>query len=238
VNRTCGWTVTVLLVCGTSVAAAQATPTAAATDAGPALRVHRFTVAAGLIVTGGYPLGDRTAEFRRNATGPPSPFMLFRADARMSGSTSAEGRVGFAVTRILSVEVGATYGKPQLAVTIAQDPEADGAPVVAEKISQLTIDVSGIYQISQLRLGSRARPYVMGGAGYLRQLHEDRLLVETGRIIHLGGGVRYWLRGGGDTGRAFGVRADVRFVHRTNGIDFEKRSRSYPVFSLLGFFGL
>ena len=49
--------------------------------------------------------------------------------------------------------------------------------------------------------GSRLAPFVAGGAGYLRQLHEDRTLAETGQIYYAGGGARYWLRGGHGTGR-------------------------------------
>ena len=36
----------------------------------------------------------------------------------------------------------------------------------------------------------------LAGAGYLRQLHQDRTLIEHGQIFYAGGGLRYWLRGG------------------------------------------
>lgn len=209
----------------------------AAQDEGPGLRPKHLTFAGGLIVSGGYPVGDRNAEIRRNAMGTPAPFTLFRAESEFEGMRGVEGRVGFALTRALAIELGGTYAKPQLGVTISQDNESTEAVAIAEEISQYTVDVSGVFQLPRVKLGSRARPYAEVGAGYLRQLHQDRLLVETGRVYHLGAGVRYWLRGGSANSRALGLRAEGRFVRRSGGVDFEDRSRSYPVFSLLGFAG-
>jgi len=209
---------------------------AAAQDEGPGLRPNHLTVSAGLTVNAGYPVGDRNAELRRNAVGTPGTFPLFRAESAFEGGGGVEARVGFALSRALAVEIGGSYAKPQLAAMISEDSEATEAVRIAEQISQYIVDVSGILQLP-VRMGSRMRPYATVGAGYLRQLHEDRLLAETGRIYHGGVGVRYWLRGGSTTSRALGVRADVRYMRRTGGVDFEDRSRGYPLVSVLGFAG-
>ena len=82
------------------------------------------------------------------------------------------------------------------------------------------------------------RPSSSGGAAFLRQLHEDRTLAETGQIYYAGGGARYWLRGGHGAGRAVGLRGDARVNFRRNGIDFEDTMRTYPTFSLSVFVGL
>ena len=210
---------------------------AAAQAEGPGLRPHHLTVAAGLTVSGGYPIGDRNAEIRRNASGTADPFTLFRADSAFEGANGLEARVGFALSRALAIEVGGTYAKPELGITIDLDNESTDAVRIVEKVSQYIVDVSGVFQLSRVTLGSRARPYATVGAGYLRQLHEDRLLAETGRVYHVGGGIRYWLRGGSATARALGIRADARYVRRAGGIDFENASRSFPTFSILGFAG-
>ena len=204
---------------------------------GPGLRPHHVTVSAGLLVSGGYPIGDRNAEIRRNATGTPGPFTLFHADSAFEGTRGVEARVGFALSRALAIEVAGTYAKPELGITISMDSESTDTVQVAEQISQYTVEVHGVFQLPRVTLGSRIRPYAILGAGYLRQLHEDRLLVETGRVYHVGAGVRYWLRGGSATGRALGIRADARYVRRAGGVDFEDRSRGYPVLSVLGFAG-
>ncbi|MGH9175954.1 MAG: hypothetical protein ACRD1H_16430 [Vicinamibacterales bacterium] len=229
-NRVPRWlTVIVLLIGGA--------PHAAAQDDGPGLRPHHLTVSGGLSLNGGYPVGDRNAELRRNAVGTPAAFTLFRADSILDRASGVEARIGFALTRALAIEVGGTYARPRLDITISRDSESTESVQVAEQLSQFTVDVSGVFQLPRVALGSRMRPYAAVGAGYLRQLHEDRLLVETGRIYHVGGGVRYWLRGGSATSRALGVRGDARYVRRTGGVDFENRSRGYPVVSILGFAG-
>lgn len=202
----------------------------------PALRPRHITLAAGWLVNGGYPVGDRNAELRRNATGTPPPFTLFRAEADLGVANGIEARVGYAITRAIAIEVGGSYAKPRLEIAISQDSESPDAGTIVDEITQYTVDVAGVFQLP-LRFGARSRPYAIGGAGYLRQLGEDRLVVETGRIYHVGGGIRYWLRGGSVTHRALGVRAEARYVRRTGGLDFEDRSRGYPSFSLLAFAG-
>ena len=67
-----------------------------------------------------------------------------------------------------------------------------------------------------------------GGAGYLRQLYDERTLVETGRIYHAGGGVRVWLSGGDGQRRSLGIRSDVRATWRQDGVEFEGKTRVWP----------
>ena len=89
-----------------------------------------------------------------------------------------------------------------------------------------------------INMGRALAPFVSGGAGYLRQLHEDRTLVETGQLYYAGGGARLWLRGGHDRTRPIGVRGEFRFTVRRQGIDFADKTRAYPTFSLFAFVGL
>jgi hypothetical protein len=202
----------------------------------PALRQGQLTISGGLVLGGSYPVGDRAAEIRTNTTGTPPPFTLFRAESTIDPSAGVEGRVGFALTRDLEIEGGASYAKPQLSVTISQDPESSTF-TITDTVSRYVIDVNGVYHLP-VGIGTRARPYVLGGAGYLRELHADRLLVESGQVLQFGGGVRYWLRGASGKRRALTVRAEVRAVRRRGGIDFEERDRTFPVIAVLGSFGL
>jgi hypothetical protein len=72
-------------------------------------------------------------------------------------------------------------------------------------------------------------PFVDGGAGYLRQLHEDRVLIETGRTFYAGAGVKW--RSSAARPRGLGqrlvVRADARLVSRTGGVDVDDERRNY-----------
>jgi len=210
---------------------------ASAQDAGPAFRPGHAFASAGVLTSAGFPVGDATAELRRNSFGTPPPFTLFRAESEFDRAVGVDARVGVAISRLFAVEVGATYATPKLDVTISQDAEAGPVSFVAQTTTQYTVDVSGIYQIPGLSLGRRLRTYAIGGGGYVRQLHEGRFLVETGHTIHGGGGVRYWFYGGNAAQRAAGVRAEARVVRRTGGIEFDGASHTYPAFSVLGFAG-
>ena len=50
--------------------------------------------------------------------------------------------------------------------------------------------------------GGRGVPFVSGGAGYLRELHEGNLLVETGIEYHATAGLKYWFGSGRQPVRA------------------------------------
>jgi hypothetical protein len=210
-----------------------ATPLSAAAQQAAAFAPRQFVLSGGGSITDGYPLGDRTITIPRNSPGAATPFTMLRAESQLARFAGVEGRIGFVVNRSFALEVGGAYAKPELAVTISEDPELAGGAVASERVDQFVIDVSGIYHWP-VSLGRRARPYAIGGGGYLRQLHEGRLLVETGRTFHVGGGLHYWLRGV-PRGRALGVRAEARYMRRTGGVDFEDRARGTTSVSALAF---
>jgi hypothetical protein len=230
----------VVVVCLLVMSAAPPALAQAPAPAGPSLRPHRFTVSGGLAWLGGYGIGSATAALRRNETGTltPNSFTLFNADAALRGASGAGARVGFALTRSLAVEFGASYSRPTLAVEITGDTEAgESATLEDQRLLQYIFDVSAQWQISQLDLGARARPYVTVGGGYLRQLDVDRVRAETGNVFHVGGGVRYWLRGGDGARRALGVRTEANAQIRSNGLDFEGERRVSPTANVFLFFG-
>jgi hypothetical protein len=196
---------------------------------------QRVIVSAGLAAAGGYPVGDRTFDLRRNGT-PPEPLALFRAESSFENAPGFDARVAYALSRAFSVEVAGTFSRPTLGVRITQDDETASESRSSESIGQYTVELSGLFHLPGRPLGTAARPYVIGGGGYLRQLHEERLLVETGRVGYAGGGVHYRLRGDGSAGRrTMGIRGEVCLVVRSRGIDFENKNRAYPRFSALGF---
>ena len=99
------------------------------------------------------------------------------------------------------------------------------------------MDASVLYHPGWGALGSRTRLYLLAGGGYLRQLHEDNVLVETGATGHAGGGARVWLAGGHGSGIEAGLTGDVRWTFRSDGIAFEDGVRSLPAVSLRAFVG-
>lgn len=204
----------------------------------PELRAHRVTINAGIMFLDGYDVGAATAQLRGNAAGvtPPS-FTLFTADSRFSSATAPELRVGVVLTRRLVIEGGAAVSHPRIGISIAGDPESGAQQLPGEELQQYVFDGGLNWQLP-INMGRRLAPFVTGGAGYLRQLHEDRTFAETGRIFYAGGGARYWLRGGHGATRPAGLRGEFRMQMRSRGIDFEDKMRTYPTFSLFLFIGV
>lgn len=213
-------------------------PAMAVAQEAPALRAHHFTIGAGLVWSGAYDIGTATAQLRGNGTGvAATPFTLFTTDSRVTPATSPELRVGFAITSRLAAEFGLALTRPHVGVAIGGDGEATAQQLLGEELQQYLFEGGLTWQLP-FRAGPRLAPFLSGGAAFLRQLHEDRTLAESGEIYHAGVGARYWLRGGRGPSTAVGLRGDARMNFRSNGIDFEDKMRSYPSFSLSLFIGL
>ena len=204
----------------------------------PRLPDNRVTIDAGITWLGGYDVGISTAQLRGNATGATTPpFTLFTADSHFSTGRAAELRVGVSITPRLAIEGGASLSHPRIGFRISDDSERSAQELPGEELQQYVFDGGLSWQLP-IYMGRRLAPFIVGGAGYLRQLHEDRTLVETGRIYYTGGGARYWLRGGHDRARPIGLRSEFRINLRTKGIDFEDKMRTYPTFSVFAFLGI
>ena len=145
--------------------------------------------------------------------------------------------MGVALTPRISLEGGASFSSPNVSVGITADAEAASHELPGEKLQQYVFDAGLTWQVP-VSMGRNAAMFVSGGGGYLRQLHEERTLGETGQIYYTGAGARYWLRGGHGPSKALGVRGDVRVNFRRKGIDFEDKMRTYPTFSVFLFVGL
>lgn len=204
----------------------------------PQLRDNRVTVSAGVVWAGGYDVGGSAAQLRGNGTGPTAtPFTLVTSDSEFTTAIGPEVRVGFSLTPRLTVEGGAAVSRPRVGVRIFGDAEAPSQELPGEQLEQYVFDGGVTWQLP-IDAGGRLAPYATGGAGYLRQLHEDRMSVETGRIYYAGGGARYWLRGGHGKMMPVGLRGEFRINLRRDGIDFEDKMRAYPSFSVFLFLGL
>ena len=96
-----------------------------------------------------------------------------------------EGRFGVRLSRRLSIEAGAAYSRPTFAVDIAADIEDAPDVTATSTLTQLVADAGLQYRWH----GPRFQPFVMGGAGYLRQLDEPRTTADTGWMCYGGGGM-------------------------------------------------
>jgi hypothetical protein len=204
----------------------------------PSLRAHRVVVSGGATLAGGYAIGDLSAQLRGNTPGAtPSPFTLFTAKSDVERVGSAEIRVGFTLTPSVAVEAGASFGAPHIGVSISGDAEAPAQRIKGERLQQYLFDGALVWQLP-FAAGRRIRPFVMGGGGHLRQLHEERTMIEIGQVYYAGVGARYWLRGGRGRTRSLGLRSELRANVRRGGIDFENKVRLFPTVALHLFFNL
>jgi hypothetical protein len=148
-------------------------------------------------------------------TSSGSEFRLFTASTTLARATSFDARFSVRVTERLRGLVSGTYGKPTLRISINNDIENAAAITATERLQQYAVRGGASWL---LVAGSRFAPFVVGEVGYLRELHDEQTLVQTGRVIEIGGGATYPLvsNARGPFGQV-GARVDVRAVLRSKG---------------------
>jgi len=184
-------------------------------------RAPRLEISAGALFAGGYDLAGPDANITGNQTGG-SDYTLFRSSTRVDAAGALEARAGWRLSRRFVVEGGVFASRPRLSARLTSDVEGIPDTTIAEDLSLYIFDAAILVNFGT-RTG-RAVPFVRAGVGYLRELHEDNVLVETGLAYHVGGGATFWL---GRRGRT-GVRVDARVYVLRDGIDLDNGSRTVP----------
>lgn len=194
-------------------------------------QTSRVEVEVGGGLFGGAGLGTGDANLRANATAR-QPFRLFTADSRFERAPTVHVRAAVPLTSRFALEGGVTRSRPDIRTSLTADAEGAAPLTSIEQVDQYVFDASLVWMLDALRLGDRLIPFVTGGGGYLRQLHEGRTVIEHGQIYHAGGGVKYWLltRTSGFV-RSTGLRGDARVELVRGGISFEERPRPHAAVS-------
>jgi len=187
----------------------------------------------GALWVGGQPLGTKAAT---ETTGPGGSAPLFSTSSDLAGAAGIDGRVGVRLTRALVAEAEASYLTPQLRVAISGDFEGAAAVTATETVQQFTIGGGVLWYLPNGGRTRRFAPFAMAGGGYLRQLHDQGTLVDTGRYYQVGGGATYLLA----SGRHFhtngiGARVDVRAFIRSKGVEFDDGGHTSPTIGLTAF---
>ena len=191
----------------------------AAQPSSSAPRSGSWEIGGGVVYIHGFDLGDRTAELTPS-TGN-DPLDLFTTSSELKAAVGFQGRLGFYLSPKLSVEGGVRYAKPKLSIRVTGDFENAPNETVEETLTQYLIDGSILWHFGRPSAGTV--PFIMGGAGYFRELHDGQELVETGAEYHAGAGVKIWFGGG------LGVRAEGGISIRDGAFDFEDKVRIVPV---------
>jgi hypothetical protein len=211
----CALATTVVCTVGVPAAHAQTPP------AGPG----RLEASIGALWIGHQVLGSANAT---ETTPTGSPAQIFTTSSELAGVFGLEGRFAVRLLASLEAEVQGSYGAPELRVAIAGDTEGASSVTAVETVQQFTIG-GGVVWYVPARAESRLVPFVTGGVGQLRQMHQDRVQLDTGWYVQLGGGVKYFLfsRPSGFV-NALGVRVDVRALVRGKGVAFDEGGHTSP----------
>ncbi len=195
--------------------------------------VRRLEIAAGGLWLGGASLGEGDAALLSNGTGAtPTPYRLFTTHGRFAGAPGIEARVGVALSRTWSVEASVVFARPEVRTAVSGDVEQAAALTARERIDQYFIDVGMVRHLRRWTFGGRAVPFLAAGAGYLRQLHQDRYLVESGQVYRAGGGMTFWLHARDHgVGRAVALRLDGRAHVPRGALRVARPTRVHPAVS-------
>jgi hypothetical protein len=191
-------------------------------------RPHSLELTASVLWFAPSSLGTSDANLTTNNLAG-TDYRWFTASGDFENAVGVEARASYRLTRRLAIEGGVTFSRPAISFTIANDVEgAEGFTQSGETISQLFLDASLVAFLSQRGFaGGRLKPFVEGGAGYLRELHGQSGALssyyssDSGQVFHVGGGARYSLRrpkSGAVTG--YGLRFDARYYIRHGGFSF------------------
>lgn len=210
-----------------AVACAAVTVSIAA--AAPASAQPRLEISGSGAWWAGYDLGSR----RPALTGPQaptgSPVPIFDSDVTLRSGPGAEVRVSWRVWRGVYAEAIGGVASSTLEARITGDLEHAPDVTVSSPLTQVTIEGGAIVELPAIGSGRHLVPFVSGGAGHLRQVHDDRVLVETGTTLFGGGGVKWRVTDADPKGfvQRLVVRGDLRFVSRTGGTGVDDDRRNY-----------
>jgi hypothetical protein len=186
-----------------------------------------WEIGGGVTWIGSFTGPSSTAELTANGESSGG-FDLFTAKGEVGSGVGVGASLAFYVSPTIALEAGLRYSRPILSYRLADDVE-NAPPLSAEEtLSRYVFTGTLVWHFRRLTSASRVVPFVAGGGGYIRDLHQRNELIETGGEFHAVGGLKYWL----GTGRhRFGLRGQAGFSVTSGGFDFKDTSRTLPIVS-------
>jgi hypothetical protein len=180
----------------------------------------------GGVFVGGFDLGNENAELTSNSGTQGGTFDLFKSSSRLKPGFGVQAKIGFLATGSFEIEGGFRFTRPVLEIKLSGDTESAADVTAEETINQYLFEGTAVWHLRPVSAAGGATPFLSGGAGYIRDLHEDNALVEEGAEYHAGAGVKWWLGSGRSR---FGIRAEGGVSIRDGGFDFKDGKRAVPV---------
>jgi len=213
---------TCMVLCGASLVSAQSFDLAG-----------RYEVAVGGQWLGASSLGTQNAAL---TMGSGTALNLFQTTSTFGGTLGLEARVARRLTPRVDLEAFGGVARPAIETSVTNDFE-NAAPVTAsDTVKQFAIGGGLLWYPPVHVRATRVHPFVLGGAAYLRQLHESDTLAANGAEFDGGGGVKIILRSRASRLRTVGVRADARLAVSTRGVAFASGAIVRPVLTAELFF--
>ena len=192
------------------------------------VHMPRFEISAGATWTGSSSFAPLAAN---EVTSDGTSLPLFSTQTTIDAVPGLQGRLGVRLSGRLHAEVAASYSKPSLTTVVSGDVENAAGGSASETLTQVVLEGNLLVDLAREDWANgRVTPFVSGGMGYLRQLHEGQAVVETGRTVQAGGGVKIALSTHADSSRRVGVRADVRMIARSGGVSPDGGTHVAPSF--------
>jgi hypothetical protein len=189
----------------------------------PVPRAGTVEFTGGVLVNGGTDEPNLTATLTRNPTTGSSPLGLFNADVEIKPAFGVQALLGIYITPAISIEGGVQVARPKLQVRLSDDFEGAADEVASETLTSYLFTGSVLYHFGAAN--KRVHPFILAGAGHVRDLHEGSDLVATGLEYHGGAGVKWWL---GKKRPKVGVRGDLGVSVREGGYGTEDGHRIVP----------
>lgn len=185
-----------------------------------------FEASGGVTYSGGYDLGSASAEETRNTGTGTGPFVLFTAESRVKPAAGLQGRLGVYLAPSASIEGGVQFARPTVSSRLSDDAESAADVTATETLTRIVSHGSLVLHLTGMSFaGGKGVPFLLGGAGYIRELHEKNEVVETGHEYHAGAGVNVWF---GPGKHRLGLRGDFGVSRRSGGADTADTSRTVP----------
>jgi hypothetical protein len=151
---------------------------------------------------------------------------VFETRSELKASPGAVVRIGFRTSSAWWIESSFAVSTPRLVTRVTQD--RDVAPAtIREAISQYAIEGRVVRRL--VGGGRRLTPFFGGGGGYIRNLHDERTLAESGWSAHGGAGFDYVLSTSASRAPRTGLRVDLRGLLLPRDVTLDRQSHVVPV---------
>jgi hypothetical protein len=164
-----------------------------------------------------------------------SPVTLFRAEKRQGPELGLRTHVAGPVRSRVFAEVAASISRANVE-TILKDDFENAATTVAT-VQLLRFDIDGGIGWNLWRT-DRASVFLIGGAGWVRELVDSGTLADSGTVVTAGAGMKYWSARRNPRQWRYGVRLDGRLAVRWNAVALDDtKIQLAPVFTAGLIFG-